>query len=888
MADAQRTIDIVFNGVDKTSAAVQSSIKNVNSFSGSLESATQPFANAASAAVKYEAAILAAGAAVTAFSVIAAGDFQSAAIDLQKVLSDTDSIEQYKELALELSSAYGVAADDVLSSIADFKQAGFDAEEAGLLTKSALDLVIAGNIEAEQASLGLVAAIKGFGAEASTSTTIVDLLNSVSNEYGATVEQLLEGFSTLSPVARTAGLSLQETVGILTPGIEVFQSGAEVANSLRTALLRLQDDSRPVQDALQSLGVAQNDANGNLREGRDIFFDVAEALQSTESSQQTYLASQLVGIQRTSQFLSVVNGLDTALRISGEGFQFAGSAAAEVEAQFAGFESSVNRLQVNFKNLGVAIGAPLLEEFGNVNNALSNVFQTLGESFGAGELQEITSFISSELETLAEALLGIGAALPDALSKADISGFTDGLEEIRKAVTGIFGDLDLSEADDLAKAIEFIANSFESLSDFSAGVIDSFGPVLQALGDLASEAESGGDAMFELGRSFGITSQVNLAAGAVSNITGVLGDLALVVVGARVLGGGVAAGGLVGGLTALGGALAPLIAVGGALAGIVAPIQALADLSRGGNGDNFINSLPSLFGGQDFSTMILDQFFPSSEEIDRRAKNIGDVYADIQSGLLGLNDAAGRDDYVTRLAEINVETIKVGESTEDTFDQINNAISVWDDLGDQAKTATGAMTDFSVETLQASEASKKIGADGANLTGYFSVVSSGASSSADSLDKLADASADLRAELAIAAVEASGAIEVARIEADTARGVAAFESLAQSITSSSDALDTLYGALADENIRKFDKIDIRDNIEDEFQARLRNFELQEELTEAEIRVANARARSFERGDALITINGDGLQPHLEAFMFEILESIQVRVNQDGYNLLLGA
>ena len=34
-------------------------------------------------------------------------------------------------------------------------------------------------------------------------------------------------------------------------------------------------------------------------------------------------------------------------------------------------------------------------------------------------------------------------------------------------------------------------------------------------------------------------------------------------------------------------------------------------------------------------------------------------------------------------------------------------------------------------------------------------------------------------------------------------------------------------------------------------------------------------------------NGDGLQPHLEAFMWEILEAIQVRVNADGYEMLLG-
>jgi hypothetical protein len=35
------------------------------------------------------------------------------------------------------------------------------------------------------------------------------------------------------------------------------------------------------------------------------------------------------------------------------------------------------------------------------------------------------------------------------------------------------------------------------------------------------------------------------------------------------------------------------------------------------------------------------------------------------------------------------------------------------------------------------------------------------------------------------------------------------------------------------------------------------------------------------------VDGAGLQPHLEAIMFEILEALQVRVNAEGGDLLLG-
>ncbi|MEE4250700.1 MAG: phage tail tape measure protein, partial [Alcanivoracaceae bacterium] len=173
MADAKRTIELVFEGVDKTGAATQAALGNVSKFSGNIQAATQPIADFTTAALKFEGALLATGAAITAFSIKLAGDFQSAVADLSKVLSDTDSIETYKNLAIEMSETYGVASVDVLNAIANYKQAGFTAEEAGQLTKSGLDLVIAGGIDAAAAADLLVASIKGFGAEAGDSVQIV-------------------------------------------------------------------------------------------------------------------------------------------------------------------------------------------------------------------------------------------------------------------------------------------------------------------------------------------------------------------------------------------------------------------------------------------------------------------------------------------------------------------------------------------------------------------------------------------------------------------------------------------------------------------------------------------------------------------------------------------
>jgi hypothetical protein len=55
---------------------------------------------------------------------------------------------------------------------------------------------------------------------------------------------------------------------------------------------------------------------------------------------------------------------------------------------------------------------------------------------------------------------------------------------------------------------------------------------------------------------------------------------------------------------------------------------------------------------------------------------------------------------------------------------------------------------------------------------------------------------------------------------------------------------------------------------------------QNELVDAQIDSLRERTRRMQSGCALIEVDGSGLQPHLEAFMWEILCSIQLRVNED--------
>lgn len=139
----------------------------------------------------------------------------------------------------------------------------------------------------------------------------------------------------------------------------------------------------------------------------------------------------------------------------------------------------------------------------------------------------------------------------------------------------------------------------------------------------------------------------------------------------------------------------------------------------------------------------------------------------------------------------------------------------------------------------------------------------------------------------IAFIEAKVELDVAQLEADAKRAVALIEAVGDSVTSARDLLGSLFGELGEaDNFR--DRFAIEDQIELENERLEKSLELQEKQVNAQLRLAKLRENALRNGDTTITVNGDGLQPHLEAFMWEILEAVQVRVNAQGLDMLLGA
>ncbi len=280
---------------------------------------------------------------------------------------------------------------------------------------------------------------------------------------------------------------------------------------------------------------------------------------------------------------------------------------------------------------------------------------------------------------------------------------------------------------------------------------------------------------------------------------------------------------------------------------------------------------------------------------------------------LGLDSTAQTEDLVNAYKKLGFTAKSIGadfvaafativKSADSTGDEISKALKVvipkidnTEELESVVSSLQKAAEDgkitwerYGVEVDKASQSFLK-------NTGYVKENASEVKKQADEVKKAEDAAAKLGLELEklasnerIKTMEFRAEIDVARIQADAEKVTAAFESINVGIESTGDVLGNLFGMF--DKLGTLDSSAYRavfDQIDKENTLRQQSFDLQKKLTEAQIENMRAQTARFQSGDALITIDGAGLQPHLEAFMWEILRTVQTRVNQEGLSLLLG-
>ena len=961
MADAQKTIELIFQGVDKTGAATQAALNNLGKFSGTVETATQPIAAFTDGALKLEAGILAAGAAMTVFAVKTAAEFDVAFKQISTLFEATDEdVAAFRDAILNYASTSSKSLEDITNSISAAVGSGVEYSKSIDLIATAEKLAIATRADLKGTTEVLVSTLNSYGLSTDKAGEVSDVFFKIIADGKIEMNELSQYLANLTPVAAAAGISLEEIgAGIATLTAAGIQPSTAI-DALRSAISNIIKPSEQAKKMAAELGI-EFDANALKSKG---LAGVLDEVQKATGGSADKMAVLFGDVQGLTAVLTLTGAQADTFKTSIESM---GNAAGAVDAAFLKMTGSVEeagaKIASALKVLLVNIGDPLLDEFGGVAEAVAQIFAGLSKSVKDGALGDLVKYIETVAGDLEEAFQDVAKNLPAALASADLSGFQKGLDAVITAVKDLFGGIDVTTTDGLTKSIEFLGAAFLGLSKYAAGVIESFKPMFDLLVKVGQGAASVDADFFEFaGNLGGAVTQINLLAGTLNGLLpsfealltlliakqgiGLVGSLAGLATGAAGAGAGLVgmateAGRVVGTIKSLVEGTSVLTMSLAGTAGLAAAALA-AGYAFGTALNDPINKLVSTLTGSETTLggwiydlvnagedaeefgVTVDGLRVSLEDLNKGVESGAYVWDDVtqswtnaqkaSAGLAdGLDGVAGAvrkvsKDGITEYVDVMGNVVKYTEDSAGALQRWNDAVLAAGGVLDESTSGAQSFADANRAVFDTTtaivpiidEATGKVVGYEQNLLATGKALdtvgknTSGIKKSAEELAKAEEAAQKLKLELEkiasnerIKTLEFKAQIDVARIQADAQKVVAAFDSINTGIESTGETLSSLWDSLGSGDLSFSQMFALQRELDKESQRRDQEFRLQEDLTRKQIEMMDAQINALNNGDGMIKVTGDGLQPHLEAFMWEILKAIQVRVNADGLKMLLG-
>lgn len=260
----------------------------------------------------------------------------------------------YAELADELSSTISAVAEAQLV----FYQQGLSTEDSLAMTEASIAISKTGGIEAGEAADRLTAAVNGYQLAASDAMDIADKMSALDAAAASSVDELTVAMQKSASQARMAGLDLDYYMAYLSTMQEVTREAPEnIGTAMKSITSRIQEITdigkveedgttfSNVAEALNSIGIAALDTQGQLRPLQEILNELGPMWATLDRNHQAYIATVLAGNRQQSRFIALMDNYDRALELVDISQNSTGESARQLRAYDEGLESSLIGLQ---------------------------------------------------------------------------------------------------------------------------------------------------------------------------------------------------------------------------------------------------------------------------------------------------------------------------------------------------------------------------------------------------------------------------------------------------------------------------------------------------------------------------------------------------------------
>ena len=283
-------------------------------------------------------------------AISAAGDFEDAVARIGVATNSTGAeLEALGDKAEAAAAKTRFTAEDAAKGLAALAAEGFNANEAVGALGPTLALAQANAISATEGVAALTGVMDQFGLGASEAARAADVLQAAAINGGTKLSDLTAGLEQAGPVARQAGLSLEQTAAALAAFAQNGIEGSRAGGALRQILSDLADPASQFARELAKIGISSRDFNTVIAQlaakGKD-----GEAAINALGSRGTIALKSLLA-----------NGGGALQELIGIMQSSEGAAQAAADKLNNTFNGAMERVKNAFADLKRALVEPLLE-----------------------------------------------------------------------------------------------------------------------------------------------------------------------------------------------------------------------------------------------------------------------------------------------------------------------------------------------------------------------------------------------------------------------------------------------------------------------------------------------------------------------------------------------
>ena len=318
----------------------------------------------------------------------------SGASNYEEELKKTAAIEgggNYKQIEQAVSSTAQIAAgtpQEVATLATSLARAGFDADQIS----ASLNGIVLG-AEATSTSfdeMGTIVAdnLNSFGLEASDTSSLVDILVASANNANQTVSDLGVSLKYAAPVARSFGLTVNETAATISLMAQAGIRGSDAGTALRTGLTRLQlaasgaegrllGVSRGTQQLIKGFTALSSDileANGQLKPMDEVLIALKRDLEGIEDiGQRAEIVTAIFGKEQGSKFLSLLGRSEQEIQDMYDAVENSADVTNRTREAMASFGLTTKILGGNLQVVTNQIGAAFIKVLEPLAKALNRL-----------------------------------------------------------------------------------------------------------------------------------------------------------------------------------------------------------------------------------------------------------------------------------------------------------------------------------------------------------------------------------------------------------------------------------------------------------------------------------------------------------------------------------